>query len=173
MLPAMHGRHSSDKIGLGRWFLLLPLCLLLWSELCYMPSHRQNKSLCLPRSRNGMVTEAELPSPLRKLAEIISSIHFSQVLPCSLGRNYHYKQPPVLQKRHIWLEIEFSTRSGWSPEKRSTPGVKWDEFVFLSHEFLSSRISHFPCFLQKPSHFVLVPISLCPPALLKASCPGG
>lgn len=169
MLATMHRSHSSDKNGPGHWFFLLLLCLLLWSELCYVPSHRQNKSLRFPRSRNWMVMEAELPSPLRKLSEIISSIHFSQVLPCSLG-----KQPPILQKRCIWLEIEFSTRRlGWSLEKRSMPGVKWDELIFLSHEFLSARISHFPRFPQKSSHFAPVPISVCPPALLKTSCPGG
>lgn len=46
--------------------------------------------------------------PLRKLTEIISSVHFSQVLPCSAGRNYHYKLPLPLQKRHTF--DYFSTR---------------------------------------------------------------
>lgn len=104
--------HSSDKIGPGCWFLLLLLCLLLWSELHYVSSHRQNKSQCLPCSCNWTVMEAELPSCLCKFTQIVPSIHFSQVLPCSLGRNCHCKQTPSLQKRHLirgWiicLEIE-------------------------------------------------------------------
>lgn len=122
--------HSSDKSGPGCWFLLLLVCLLLWSELHYVSSHRQNKCLCLPFSCNWAIMEAELLSSLCKLTQIVSSIHFCQVLPCSLGRNCHCKQSPILQKRHIWLEIEFCTRRpGWSPERKSMHRVK---FIFLS-----------------------------------------
>lgn len=125
-----------------------------------LPSHRQNKSLDLPHSCNWTVTEAELPSSLCKLTQIVSSIHFSQVLPCSLGRNCHCKQSPILQKRHIWLEIEFSRRPGWSLEKKGMCRVK---FIFLPWNFnpvtwipLGKNFS-FPSFPAK-----ILPFCTCP-----------
>lgn len=135
MLPATHRMSWSvtaviklvQDVDSFFWF-----CVFSCDLNCTMclQSHRQNKSLCLPRSRNWTVMEVELPSSLCKLTEIVSSIHFSQVLPCSLGRNCHCKESPILQKRHIWLEIEFSTRRpGWSLEKNSMRRIK---LIFLS-----------------------------------------
>lgn len=154
MLPTMHESHSSDKNGPGCWFLLLLLCLFLWSELCYMPSHRQNKSLCLPHSHNWMVTEAEL-LPLCKLTEIISSVHFSQVLPCSVGRNYHYKLPLLLQKKHIWLF--FHKKTGMKPgEKKYAKDKMRLICIFVTWSPLHKNFS----FLLFPAK--ILPLCACP-----------